>query len=200
MTRFTVECTRLKCSSDELIISAFKEGIQVVPLYQELYRIPPSTAQDMWKIAQTYAVADDAIRLTSDQEKKNEEKHRSTVLQPNVFERINRGMIEPRVNNLTPLTHSRAEILGLHRNLLRFPPPLQAPPHKCDRSRWCDFHKDHGHNIEAYKNLMNKIEECIKLGDRRQYIHNRSIGNESRKGMQYRLKDRRPQAKENSHY
>lgn len=117
MTRFTAECTRLKCSSDEFIVSAFKEGIQLGPLYQELCRIPPNTAQDLWKIAQTYAVADDAIRLRSDQERKNEKKHRATS-KLNVFERVNKERIKPRasVNSLTPLTHSRSEIISLHRD------------------------------------------------------------------------------------
>lgn len=153
MTHFTVECTRLRCSLDEIIISAFKEGIQIGPLYKELYRIPPNSAKGLWKVTQTYTVADDVIRLRLEQERKGEDKHRALVPRPNVFVRINKGRVEPRVliNNLTPLTHNRLEILALHCNLLRSPPPLQAPPHKRDKSRWRDFHKDHGHGTEACK-------------------------------------------------
>lgn len=128
---------QLRWSSNELIISAFKEEIQIGPPYPELSGIPPSSALDIWKIAQTYVVADDAMWLRMEQEKKNgENKHKANPAQLNICEIINKGRVAPCIsmNNLTPLMHSKSEILVLHRNLLRLPLPLQAPHSKPDKN------------------------------------------------------------------
>lgn len=52
----------LHCSSDELIISAFQNGLLVGPLYSELCQFPPTLTEDMWKVVRTFAIADDEIQ------------------------------------------------------------------------------------------------------------------------------------------
>lgn len=91
-------------------------------------------AQDIWKVVQTFAIADNTMRHKielENHERRGEERTKPTAhTKPNVFDKINKGRIEPQVtpNDLTPLTRTRTEILTLYRDLLRLPAPLQAPP------------------------------------------------------------------------
>lgn len=88
------------------------------------------------------------------------------------FDRLNKGQLESKVDasQLTPLTKSCTNILSLNKNVLRPPPPLQAAPHKRDKSKWYDFHGDHGHRTEECKDLMSEIEDYIKHGLLQQYV------------------------------
>lgn len=67
MTSFTTELLRLQCTSDELIYSAFENGLLVGHLYMELCRYPPTFAQDMWKIVRTYATMDETTKRKAEQ-------------------------------------------------------------------------------------------------------------------------------------
>lgn len=132
-------------SSDELIILALKEGLHIDPLYQELCHFPFSSTQDMWKVAHMFAIANDANDAM--RHKVKQENHKMRVgeertkpimhIKPNVFDKINKAMVEPRASpyNVTPLTRSRTEILGLHGDTMRSHVPLQVPPHKRDWNR-----------------------------------------------------------------
>lgn len=172
MTRFNAESTRLNILSDDLIITAFQSGLIVGPLYTELCRFPPRTAQDMWKVVRTFAVADDATRRKTKADayrKKPLEKQASSSLANHEY-RAPRHRDRDRSSLRTlSLTRSRSEILSSHRDLFRNPPPLQAPPHKRDRGKWCDYHKDHGHITEECRDLKVAIEEAHRRGQLQQY-------------------------------
>lgn len=53
---------------------------------------------------------------------------------------------------------------------MRAPPQLCALANKRDRSKWCEFHWDHGHKTEACKDLMQEIEDCVQQGVLKQYV------------------------------
>ena len=44
---------------------------------------------------------------------------------------------------------------------LRHPPPTKALPKSCDRKKYCQFHRDHGYDIEQYIQLRDEIEALI---------------------------------------
>ncbi|CAI9772487.1 unnamed protein product [Fraxinus pennsylvanica] len=46
----------------------------------------------------------------------------------------------------------------------RSKPRLRAPPNTLDRSKYCDFHRDHGHMTEGCFILKQEIEALIKWG------------------------------------
>lgn len=109
-------------------------------------------------------------------DKKGDDKSKSNMSagKSSVHDRLNynRGRQEPRMptKNLTPLTKPRAEILALHRDVLRTPPPLLAPPHKRNRDLWCFYHNDHGHDTEDCNDLKKEVEDCLKNGMLLQYV------------------------------
>ncbi|XP_022850080.1 uncharacterized protein LOC111372124 [Olea europaea var. sylvestris] len=55
---------------------------------------------------------------------------------------------------------------------LKWPPRLRSPPDTCDKSKYCDFHRDHGHTTEDCLALKRLIEALIRRGFLSSYINN----------------------------
>ena len=51
--------------------------------------------------------------------------------------------------------------------------PVKAPSIKRDKRRYCHFHRNHGHNIEEYRQLKDEIEVLIRQGHLGKYISDR---------------------------
>ncbi|PWA83499.1 reverse transcriptase domain-containing protein [Artemisia annua] len=68
--------------------------------------------------------------------------------------------------SFTPLIKSPAEIYATSEGkaVLRPPPRMFAPAHQRDRTRYCEFHNDHGHDTNDCIDLRKEIEACIKSG------------------------------------
>lgn len=62
MTRFTTKSFRLKCTLDELLRSAFHNGLIMGPQYTKLCKCTPANIHDMWKVVHTIAMADEATK------------------------------------------------------------------------------------------------------------------------------------------
>lgn len=101
VTRFTSETLRLGCSPDELIRTAFHNGLRVGPLYDKLVRHPPQTSHDMWTTVQKYVASEDSAQRKAEYElgvgksdlSKNQdrgEKGRN--------DRLNKGRLEPKMD------------------------------------------------------------------------------------------------------
>ncbi|GKU89032.1 hypothetical protein SLEP1_g3225 [Rubroshorea leprosula] len=58
---------------------------------------------------------------------------------------------------------------------MRRPNPLQSPATSRDRTRYCDFHQDHGHTTEECKSLKSELESLARKGMLNEYIQNRSL-------------------------
>lgn len=41
---------------------------------------------------------------------------------------------------------------------------IQSPPNTRGKSKYCEFHQDHGHTTETCKALQREIESLIKKG------------------------------------
>ena len=53
---------------------------------------------------------------------------------------------------------------------LKWPGKLKSPPNRRDNSKYCEFHKDHGHTIDNYIALKNKIENLIRRGKLSKFV------------------------------
>ncbi|XP_057969488.1 uncharacterized protein LOC131158638 [Malania oleifera] len=79
----------------------------------------------------------------------------------------------------TPLNAPQSDVL-MHRrrkDYVLWPKPKQTPSYKRDMSKFCQFHRDHGHDTEECIQLKNKIKALIKRG----YL-SRFIKKEDRQG------------------
>ncbi|RVW28366.1 hypothetical protein CK203_105831 [Vitis vinifera] len=79
----------------------------------------------------------------------------------------NRGQGERRPPLIrTPLTKSYKKLLPIISDLpgFRWPVPMKLNPSERDRNKRCDYHKDHGHNIETCRSLHYMVEDILKAG------------------------------------
>ena len=72
----------------------------------------------------------------------------------------------------TPLTAVVSQVLRevQHEKFLRWPSQMRTNPTKRDNTKYCEFHKDHGHRIDDYIQLRKEIEYLIRRGYLRRYI------------------------------
>ena len=53
---------------------------------------------------------------------------------------------------------------------LKWPRPLHLSPNVCDKKKYYQFHKDHGHYTEDCRDLKEQIEELIWKGKLQKYV------------------------------
>ena len=57
-----------------------------------------------------------------------------------------------------------------HEKFLRWPSQMKTDPAKRDMTKYCDFHRDHGHQTNDYIQLKKEIEFMIRRGHLRRYV------------------------------
>ena len=67
--------------------------------------------------------------------------------------------------SFVPLNTTPDRILSLRRDELGSPAPLTKDPAKRDRSRFCEYNKDHGHVTIECNQLKKRIDSLIRGGD-----------------------------------
>ena len=72
----------------------------------------------------------------------------------------------------TPLTASMSQVLCevQHERFLRWPSQMKSDPARRDDTKYCEFHKDHGHRPDDCIQLKKDIEYLIRRGHFSRYI------------------------------
>ncbi|GJW59789.1 reverse transcriptase domain-containing protein [Tanacetum coccineum] len=80
--------------------------------------------------------------------------------------RRNMGVYTPylRKDTFTPLTKTPKEILAMESISFPEPPPLIGTPKKQNLNKFCDYHRDKGHNTNDCYQLKKQIEESVASG------------------------------------
>ena len=47
---------------------------------------------------------------------------------------------------------------------------MHSSPNVCDKNKYCQFHKDHGHYTEDCRDLKEQIVELIRKGKLQKYV------------------------------
>ncbi|GAA0155523.1 hypothetical protein LIER_13232 [Lithospermum erythrorhizon] len=68
--------------------------------------------------------------------------------------------------HLTPLRVSVAEVFSQidYKNLLPKPVRMRSAPGRHDKNRYCEYHREHGHDTNECQILKSEIEKLIKCG------------------------------------
>lgn len=75
-----------------------------------------------------------------------------------------KGERKEKFNAYTKFTTSRAQIYTMSKEIDKWLRPKQMFHKNCDKNKWCDFHRDHGHLTEDYKHLKDNLEDLIRRG------------------------------------
>jgi hypothetical protein len=74
--------------------------------------------------------------------------------------------------NLTPLNTGLVDILREVMTIpeARYPTPIRAPPDKRSTNKYCEYHRDHGHDMEDCISLKIEIERLIRNGKLARFV------------------------------
>ena len=153
-------------------------------LVASLAKNPPKTMTEILLKVQKYMNAKDALVAIKDVEKprdkaKKEDDHRGQKKEHPDRRNNDRNRRKddkgPRTVRFTPLVMLVDKILTQIKDehYLKWPRPLHSSPNIRDKNKYCQFHKDHGHNTEDCRDLKEQIEELIRKGKLQKYVKKR---------------------------
>ena len=190
MARFNSEAVRCDGVDDKVSLTAMMGGLGNSDFLFSLNKNPPGTMAELMVKAQKYINAEEAKMAraesqhqpnTHDVKKRKEpENQNNNHTRPPQHDRplySNRGrnlIFEPRqqFRNFTPLTTTRDKILMQIQTYpdLKWPKPTTTPLGRKDQTKYCHFHRDHGHDTINCFQLKNQIEELIRGGRLTRFI------------------------------
>nr|XP_023905144.1 uncharacterized protein LOC112016920 [Quercus suber] len=179
--RFTRETLEVDEADDMVQLTTFKAGLRSRDLVSSLAKNPPKTMAAMLLKAQKYINAEDALAAIKDEDrpgdKGRKEDDRRGQKRDRPDHRVSDGVRRkdeksPRTVKFTPLVMPVDEILTQIKDehYLKWPRPLHSSPNVRDKSKYCRFHKDHGHYTEDCRDLKEQIEELIRKGKLQKFI------------------------------
>jgi hypothetical protein len=185
MTRFNREKLTVDDPDENLVLAALILGITPRSSFmKELARKPPHTLQQFMDRAAEHINAADIIRAFSEQhvkrpvssdQRKRKESHREPHRENHDRPARDSRRFKPfrsekapvdRDLDFTPLNTLAAKIL-LHvqddRDIV-WPGKLESPPETRRRDKFCEFHRDHGHDTNDCYALKKQLERMVRKG------------------------------------
>ncbi|RRT83781.1 hypothetical protein B296_00005932 [Ensete ventricosum] len=91
------------------------------------------------------------------------------------------GMLSSRPP-LMPLNSTRTEIFFQiwETSLLKAPNPIKSHSERCDKRRYCHFHREYDHDMKECRDLQYQIEDLIRREHLRRYVRDQSSLPDSR--------------------
>ncbi|XP_022868017.1 uncharacterized protein LOC111387674 [Olea europaea var. sylvestris] len=181
MTRFNKERLQIPDVCITAAVSALTYAIRCKAFKISLSKTPSQTVIELLTRAEKYINMEETLnprRSGPSHEKAENKKQHDPVswLEYPWEKRKNEDLSGP----LTRLNTSKENILMEIKEMkeLKWPPRMKSPPDTRDRSKYCEFHRDHGHTTEYCQALQRKIEALIKRGFLRNYIgHDKRLRN-----------------------
>ncbi|XP_065620979.1 uncharacterized protein LOC112020938 [Quercus suber] len=162
-------------------LTTFKAGLKSRELVSSLAKNPPKTMAKMLLKAQKYMNAEDVlagIRGEGRTEDKGKREDDCRGQKRDRSDRRNNDGVRRKDDKssrtvkftllVMPVDKILTQIQDEH--YLKWPRPLHSSPSVRDRSKYCRFHKDHGHYTEDCRDLKERIEELIRKGKLQKFI------------------------------
>ncbi|KAJ4848852.1 hypothetical protein Tsubulata_013652 [Turnera subulata] len=157
-------------------VEALKRGCRLRDFSNSLSRLPPTNIAELMERATEYIRKDDAywsgrVEGTSSGPKRKE-KPDNFSREPKKSKGRRVGEAEPL--RFTPINTSPSHILAAITTRgdieVRWPRRLRTPDESKDRSRYCKYHRDHGHDTEECHQLKREIERLIRARHLREFL------------------------------
>ncbi|XP_057965428.1 uncharacterized protein LOC131155989 [Malania oleifera] len=126
-----------------------------------------------------------------DESSRSAKRHKTTTLltSPNMRRQSSK------LSTYIPLNIPRFEVLMQIRKkyYVSWPESMRTPVYKRNMSKFCQFHKDHGHDTEEYIQLRNELEALIKRGYLSRFIKKEDPPREPREQKRPNANDKEEQ-------
>ncbi|XP_077234682.1 uncharacterized protein LOC143876885 [Tasmannia lanceolata] len=145
-----------------------------------------SGAEEYISVEETLAALDSSRRRTSDD--RNQDKPHAKQRRDDKVVRRDKSP-HRREENFTPLNTSRRHILAAisGEEFIKWPTPMISKGNRRDKSKYCRFHMDHGHDTDDCRQLKEEIEQLIIRGYLKKYVRSDTRGSDPKeKGPQGR--------------
>ncbi|GFZ14317.1 hypothetical protein Acr_24g0005070 [Actinidia rufa] len=187
--RFNQDILEVEDPSDKVIIMAMMEGLRPGPLFDSLFKNVPETLSALQSKADKYIAAEELAeakrrrRGKDDHKRKEPDTRRIDYRDETRYKRPDR---DPKRSNdrrprtpprrpefiLPPLNAPVAQVLSeiKHEEFVKWPGKIKTDPQKRNQNKYCEFHRDHGHNTKDCFQLKEQIADLIKRGYLRKYV------------------------------
>ncbi|GFY81001.1 hypothetical protein Acr_01g0008100 [Actinidia rufa] len=187
--RFNQAILEVEDPSDKVIIMAKMEGLRPGPLFDSLSKNVPETLSALQSKVDKYIAAEELAeakrrrRGKDDHKRKEPDTKRADYREETRYKRPDR---DPKRSNdrrprtpprrpeftLPPLNAPVAQVLSevKHEVFVKWPGKIKTDPQKRNKNKYCEFHRDHGHNTEDCFQLKEQIADLIKRGYLRKYV------------------------------
>ncbi|GKB26154.1 reverse transcriptase domain-containing protein [Tanacetum coccineum] len=165
--RFEDESRHVKGAPKCMRISGFMHKITNPELIKRLHDNIPKSVDEMMRVTTTFlrgeVAASNQVRKKTLPAWKQQEAGRKQNFERRGDFRIQQRS-ERRHDKFTLLTKSPKEILALDKGKIKTPPPMTTPVENRNNNKFCEFHREVGHNTDECMHLRRQIEELIKAG------------------------------------
>ncbi|GJT77232.1 hypothetical protein Tco_1043957, partial [Tanacetum coccineum] len=165
--RYKSESGNVKGAPECMRIFGFVHGITNPELMKRFHYKILKTVDEMMKVATSFLQGQEAAlnqerKKTLPTWKHQEGSHKQDFKKEGSF-RIQRKQ-EKRPDIFTLLTKTPKEIFALEKGKFKTPPPMTTPVEKQNANKFCEFHREVGHNTDECNHLRKQIEDMLKPG------------------------------------
>ena len=183
ITRFNREALTVDEVDDKLLLAAFHNGVNSDLFIHKIYEKKPQSMAELVHSAQNFMNAEDAI--IAKKRKRAKRTEANPIRLADQGPRPKKGQAEEKKDQdnkkvgpsawnqqYTPLNVSLEQVLMQIKDnpSLKWPEKMKEGPNKCNRNKYCRFHRDHGHNTDECFDLKQQIKNLIRQGKLRNFL------------------------------
>ena len=183
ITRFNREALSVDKVDDKLLLAAFHNGVNSDLFIHKLYEKEPQSMAEIVYSAQNFMNAEYAI--IAKKMKRSEKIEGNPNRQSEQGPRPKKGWTEERKDRdnkksspsarnqqYTLLNVPLEQVLMQIKDdpSLKWPEKMKGDPNKRNRSKYCRFHRDHGHDTDKCFDLKQQVENLIKQGKLKSFL------------------------------
>ncbi|XP_027941019.1 uncharacterized protein LOC114194807 [Vigna unguiculata] len=170
--RFTKVALRTPHLNQEMILQCMALTLQPGPFANNVYLHPPTSMHDLKLRVVDYVCMEEMQTLHTKFCNDYAPSTANPTPQPPRPDPRPREPRQPRFTRYAPLNVPKSRILdeALQADLI---PPLRkmTTPPNADMTKYCRYHRNHGHTTKDCKALQDKIEELVRAGHVRRFVH-----------------------------
>ncbi|XP_073152353.1 uncharacterized protein [Henckelia pumila] len=164
--RFSALALEVPTATNDLLISAFTQGLTTGNFLKSLIKKPPSTYDKLLARAEKYVNLEEVqvSRLNSGMDRPPSPKNTRIPNTPRRMGPSPRTELLGQFTSFTPLRMGKTQAMRIceERRLLQRPPWSEQGPRRPKSDKYCDFHNEYGHNTNDCRQLEQEIERIIQ--------------------------------------